>query len=478
MKKLLLSLLLISTFAFGQAPEGFNYQGVARDANGDILKNKSIAIKISLLQTTVTGTIVYSETHNPATNDYGVFSLEVGSGTVGSGDFSTVDWGADKYFIRIEMDINGGTNFDVISTTQLLSVPYALYAKEAGNSTTSSDADSDSTNELQTLSISNDTLSISDGNSVILTNTGTSVGGKSFLVLSGGITDADALALINSDFGENTQVVRIINTTELTSVDLSNITELVELDISGNSNLQSVDLSGLTSVHQSFYVFNNYNLTSISLSSLETINGDITFKESGLTSLNLSNLVTIIGDLDMRNLDNLISLDMTKLTSIGGDFLISKCSKLSTFTATSLNSVLSSFSLQYVGLTTLDFPSLQTIGYSFEIFNDSSLVSINLPQLDSISNTQAFYIYYNPVLTSITHPVTYLYSTDMVYYVINNALPSTQVNSILATLVAISPAPTNPSLYIEGQNPSAPPTGQGITDKTTLISNGWTVTTD
>ncbi|MBW8051987.1 MAG: hypothetical protein FVQ77_16930 [Cytophagales bacterium] len=124
-----LTLGALGTFA--QSPQAFKYQAIARDNTGNVLPNQNIGLKISILQTTPAGTVVYSETHTDTTNQFGLFSLEIGTGAIVSGTFSTIDWGADIYFVKIEMDETGGTTYQLMGTSQLLSVPYALHAKTA-----------------------------------------------------------------------------------------------------------------------------------------------------------------------------------------------------------------------------------------------------------------------------------------------------------------------------------------------------------
>ncbi len=139
MKKLLLSFIFsFSIFiVFGQAPEKFNYQGVARDISGNILVNQAISLRITLHSGTPTGSTVYQETHAATTDLYGVFSLEIGGGSVVSGVFSSIDWAGNTFYFQTEMDATGGTTYLDMGTTQLISVPYALHAKTAVTTTQS-----------------------------------------------------------------------------------------------------------------------------------------------------------------------------------------------------------------------------------------------------------------------------------------------------------------------------------------------------
>ena len=130
----ILIFLLIATTSFGQAPEGFKYQAVIRDASNTILANQAVGIQLTIEQTTIGGAAVYTETFSPTTNAYGLVNLEIGTGTT-SDDFSLIDWALGPFFIETAVDISGGTAYVVLGTSQLMSVPYALYAKTSGSST-------------------------------------------------------------------------------------------------------------------------------------------------------------------------------------------------------------------------------------------------------------------------------------------------------------------------------------------------------
>lgn len=132
---------LITLFAFGvvffsafsQAPEKMSYQAIIRDANSALIANQSVSVRISILKTSTSGTAVYVETHATTTNPNGLITLQIGTGSVVNGDFSTIDWGKDTYFIKTETDPTGATNYSISGISQLLSVPYALHAKTAQN---------------------------------------------------------------------------------------------------------------------------------------------------------------------------------------------------------------------------------------------------------------------------------------------------------------------------------------------------------
>ena len=127
----LIIFLFISVAASAQAPDKMSYQAVIRDANGEILKNQDVSIQFSVLQTSISGTSVYQEDHKLTTNSNGLVSVYMGIGAVSSGDFSTIDWSDGTYFLKTEIDPTGGSNYTIISTTELVSVPYAVYANKA-----------------------------------------------------------------------------------------------------------------------------------------------------------------------------------------------------------------------------------------------------------------------------------------------------------------------------------------------------------
>lgn len=134
MKKIFLILAFAFTaICFSQTPEKMSYQAIVRGANGDLLNKELVGMQISILQNSSTGTAVYVESHSVTTNTNGLVTLEIGTGTIVSGDFSAIDWGVDTYFIKTETDIEGGTSYSISGTSQLLSVPYALHAKTADN---------------------------------------------------------------------------------------------------------------------------------------------------------------------------------------------------------------------------------------------------------------------------------------------------------------------------------------------------------
>ena len=346
MKKITLVLLLLSSFTllFAQAPQKMSYQSVIRKTDGTLVASTPVSLKISILKGSATGTASYVETQTTTTNNNGLATVEIGGGTPVTGTFAGIDWGSGSHFIKTEIDPAGGTNYTISGTSQLLSVPYALYAGSSKNK------------------------------------------GKPSIVITGGITDAEAAAQIAEELGPYTENIYVTSTTNLTNLDLSLIKSLINLKIQNNLKLVSV---------------------------------------------NLSNLAEVYDDLDVSNND--------KLTSIG-------------------------------------FPLLKTLhGYDTGILNNPSLTSILFPLLTS---SKGLYFSNNKILTSIELPVLAVVTDKNLSINFNeNALSSSQVNLILHRLLNL---PSNSGSYIQlqDQNPPAPPTGQGITDKATLVSRGYSVRTD
>ena len=201
--------ILFALVSFSQSPNSFKYQTVVRDFSGNVMANQNVSFQISILQGSASGSSVYTETHDITTNDFGLVNLNIGEGYT-SDDFYLIDWSYGPYFIQIELDENGGSSYSLMGTSQLLSVPYAMYAKDVenkddadadpynetiysatlnGNNLEINDAsgttivdlsnldqsgmnvddnDADPNNELQTLSLSSNTLGLTNGGSVSL----------------------------------------------------------------------------------------------------------------------------------------------------------------------------------------------------------------------------------------------------------------------------------------------------------------------
>jgi uncharacterized protein (TIGR02145 family) len=215
-----------------QPPQAIKYKAIARDNHGHLLINQWVDVNIAILQGSENGITVFSEEHRIRTTNFGVMELEIGRGNIISGSMEAIDWGADDYYIRIEMDPQGHGHCTIVGTAQLLSVPYAFYAGSAGNN---DDADADPQNELITDAVLNGTfLEITEGGMLTLVD------------LSGlleGVQDADP------DPTNELQDIYLSGTelsiTGGSSVDLSMLPDNVEdADADPENEIQDLQLAG------------------------------------------------------------------------------------------------------------------------------------------------------------------------------------------------------------------------------------------
>lgn len=125
------TLIFHLTFVFAQVPQQFSFQGAARKTDGKPVANEQIGVRISVISESALGTLLYQETHSPVTNLMGIFDISIGGGLVQSGELKSIDWSKGKYFLQLEIDVMGGTNYVNVGVAQLLSVPYALHAHSA-----------------------------------------------------------------------------------------------------------------------------------------------------------------------------------------------------------------------------------------------------------------------------------------------------------------------------------------------------------
>ncbi|HRA71949.1 MAG TPA: hypothetical protein PLB11_03880 [Flavobacterium sp.] len=282
MKKITLIALLFCSFTilFAQAPQKMSYQSVIRKSDGSLVVNTSVGIKISILQGSANGTAAYVETQTTTTNANGLATLAIGGGTPVTGTFAGINWASGIYFIKTETDPAGGANYTITGTSQLLSVPYALYSGNSQNK------------------------------------------GKTTIILIGNITDSEAAAQIAAEMGPYTESVLIQNTSVLTTVDLSAFTNLIDLDISGNTALTSVNVSGLKVIYRYLDIVDNKAICSLSFPVLTTIGGydfDI-YNNSNLTSINFP-LLTNIKDINATYNSKLAFIGLPSLTSIINNYV-------------------------------------------------------------------------------------------------------------------------------------------------------------
>ena len=134
----LLAILVATIYSYelkGQAPPKFSYQAIVRDINAQLIKNKAVGVRISIIQESIHGNVVYAETQTPTTDAFGMINLQIGgdNAIIEHGDISVIDWSEGPFYIKSEVDPKGGDSYFIVATNQLLSVPYALHAHSAGN---------------------------------------------------------------------------------------------------------------------------------------------------------------------------------------------------------------------------------------------------------------------------------------------------------------------------------------------------------
>lgn len=159
MKKLIIGLatILVALTVWAQSPQKMSYQAVIRNSSDHLITNQIIGMQVSILQGSISGTAVYVETHTPTTNTNGLVTVEIGGGTIVNGTFDSIDWSNGPYFIKTETDTAGGSNYTITGTSQLLSVPYALHAKNTDNWVS---IDEYNTKTYKSVKIYNDSLSL------------------------------------------------------------------------------------------------------------------------------------------------------------------------------------------------------------------------------------------------------------------------------------------------------------------------------
>jgi hypothetical protein len=130
-------IFVFSFLSFGhldaQAPLKIRYQAIIRDNHNQLLPKSRIGLRVSILQGSVNGTPVFVETHNRFTNENGLLSIVIGAGDVVSGDLGSVDWRNGPYYLKTEIDPDGGTNYSIKGVSEFMSIPYALFAENAAN---------------------------------------------------------------------------------------------------------------------------------------------------------------------------------------------------------------------------------------------------------------------------------------------------------------------------------------------------------
>jgi len=494
--------LAISIQSFAQIPQKMSYQSVVRNTEGNLVVNAAIGVQISILKDTPTGQAVYIETMNNTTNENGLLSIEIGGGTPVLGSFAQIDWATGTYFVKTETDPTGGTNYTIVGTGQLLSVPYALYAGSSKNL------------------------------------------GKTTIILTDDITNDQAAVVIAEQGGPNTENIIINDANLLTTVDLSILTSLITLEIIDNTNLTSVNLSNVSKIYKEVNIAGNPQLTTINLVALKIVPIKMIITGNGITFINLPLVtkVATLSDFVISNNPSLININMPLLQSMGTNAIltVSENTQLISLSAPILQNgfifqIVDNSNLQTINfgsltqaqavslsnnkLTSISFPNLVSCDIGISDINTTSIelpllaqgyLSINKTAVNALSfptltSCGGIYIAENALLTSVSftslvtieeivriksNPVlTSINLTSLstinpqnfnfgAYFDCSfNAFPESQINTLLNKLTTVNPNPEQ-IIEVSNQNPPAPPSGQGLIDKQTLINNGFIVITD
>ena len=291
----LILLLIFAQHTFAQAPGAFSYQAVVRDADGMIISNQEVEIGIEIIQGAADSTAVYKESFSQNTSTTGVISISVGTGNILSGDFHAIDWTTGTYFLKT---IFNGTE---MGTTQILSVPYALY---------SSIADSVRA-ESQVLSLEGNVLSISGGNSIELPIETS----KQSILITGTLTNEEVASRLANELGPNTSVIEINSTRGLTSLEISGKSNLYELKILNNKDLESLSIQGLQQAGR-IEIDRNTRLNDIRISGLQSCNF-FNLTGSAVSSIEIPDLTSVIDFIGFQDNKNAHTLLLPDLESTG-----------------------------------------------------------------------------------------------------------------------------------------------------------------
>ena len=406
-------LLLCVVGLFAQAPDKFTYQAVVRFANNSLAANTQIGVRISILQGSVVGEAVFVETHIVNSNANGLITLEIGSGNVQVGSISNIDWSNGLYFLRTETDPYGGIDYIVTSTQQLMSVPYALYAKEAGNGFSGDYNDLTNTpvipivpsdvsafnndagyltsfTEQQVLSISNDTVFLTGGSfvklpagfdgdynslinkPVIPTTVGELTNNANY------ITIEEVPAQVNADWNATEGAAQILNKPELFDGDYNSLTNKPELfsgdynDLTNTPTIPTVPTNVGAFTNDANYVtttqLNDANyITAADVPA--QVNADWNATEGAAQILNKPELF----DGDYNSLTNTPSIPTTvsELTNDANYITINDVPEIPTVPTN-----VSAFNNDAGYITNADIPEIPTVPTSVSVFtNDANYIS-------------------------------------------------------------------------------------------------------
>ncbi len=300
------SLGIFSFFnAQGQVAESINYQAVARDANQNIIANQTITAKIGIISSSTSGVLEYEEEFNTTTSAYGLFTLKIGKGSpTGNGSkltFSDIDWAANTHFLKVELKNTSGT-YEDLGTTQLLSVPYALYAKKSGNG--------DGKNSLTSIETEPNGGNCANGGSKV--NVGLDLNMNdtleaSEIQLSYFVCNGLAATALKAGNG-----IQISNDTIINLGDLSELNELIDSIVLNNSNLQIYENGNLQSINLD--TLGNYKIATIQ--NIIALDFDTDSMNERISSMQIINDTLVVIENDSTFMISLKNINQAARTSL------------------------------------------------------------------------------------------------------------------------------------------------------------------
>ncbi len=393
-KKLLVLITVIfcSLNVQAQVPQALTYQAIARNASGSAIVNSNISIRISIKDVNATGPTLYSETQSVTTNQFGLFTMSVGTGLIQSGNFSNINWAAGSKFMKVEMDPTGGSGYIDMGTSQLLSVPYALMA---GSLVGGAGGDNWGTQTANT----NTTLT---GNGTTVTPLGIAQQGAAIgqVLKWNGTTWAPATDLIGSSGGDNWGTQTVITSSALTGG--GTFSSPLNLAQQGAVSGQVLKWNGATWAPGND-IDNDAQTLNISGSTLTISNGNSVSLPAQInyvagSGINVTgNIISNIGDLSSTNELQTLSVAGNQLTISGGNSVAIPTNNYSSGTGISVAGTVISNTApdQVVSLTgagsasvggaypnfTISATDAQTLSFSGSTISISNGNSISIPIL-------------------------------------------------------------------------------------------------
>ena len=408
-----------------------NYQAVIRDNQGLILANENVDIRFTIIQGSPTGSSIYLEDHKVKTNQFGLVNIELGTGLVLGGDFYTIDWSLNNYYLKLELQKNNGAGFIDLGTSKFNAVPFANYALNAGNVNNS---DTSASNELQIITLSNNNLELSKGGGVVdlspfldntdnqtLTRTGNQItisGGNSINLPTDNVFDGDssvfnelqAISFVNDTLTltnggkvylgayNNSQAIlfnaqQITNLTALKKADSTLFVNLIQVNSNAIQNLNNQYLFlAQKAVSDSLYLQNQINthvnqdfdLDSLNEIQIMSISNDtIYLSKSGFIVLPTDEVND--GDFDNTNELQILSISNDTLSLSNGGFVVLPDNVDDADNNPTNEIQVLSISNDTLYLSSGGFAVLPT-----DKFEDSDADSLNEIQMLSISNDSIF----------------------------------------------------------------------------------------